>query len=146
MREIKFRGLDVMTGDWVYGSHVQTGLGMHYIIPQNLIADAIPQSKVDNTTVGQFTGLKDKNGREGFIGDIANYQRIQYTDCSRSEIEEISPPVIGELYYADGIWLGLRKNDGTGIIFMPGMVSGNECNEELEIIGNIYENPDLLNS
>lgn len=140
MREIKFRGLEIMTGHWVYGNHVQTGVGMHYIIPRNFIADVVPQWHVDKESVGQYTGVKDKNGKQIFEGDIVVYSRVQYTDCSRTVIEAKAPPVVGEVYYADSVWLGLKNSNGSGRILMPGTID----NGEFEIIGNIYENPELL--
>lgn len=140
MREIKFRGLEILTGDWVKGSHVQTGTGTHFILPQNLIADSIPNYHVDKETVGQYTGLKDKNSKEIYEGDIVVYSRVQYTDCSRTVIEAMAPPVVGEVYYADSVWLGLKNSNSSGRILMPGTID----NGEFEIIGNIYENPELL--
>jgi hypothetical protein len=60
MREIKFRGLRTDGGGWVEGDLIQ---------PNNIFNILSGMVKVHPETVGQFTGLKDKNGRDIFEGD-----------------------------------------------------------------------------
>lgn len=140
----KYRGKDRKTGQWVYGSYVKTAIGLHYIVPQNLISNELLMFVVDPETVGQFIGLPDKNDKEIYQGDLVEYTRIIYADCSRTEIEDIQEPVTGEIYYAEGLWLGIKFADGTGKLFLPGQVSTQEKNPELEVIGNIYEHSHLM--
>lgn len=92
----------------------------------------------------QYTGLKDKNGCEIYEDDIVAYTKISYTDCNRTEIEDIKEPIIGSIYYAEGVWLGFKYANGTGRLFLPGQVSSEENNLEIEIIGNVFENPEML--
>ncbi|NGP46001.1 hypothetical protein G4V62_13970 [Bacillaceae bacterium SIJ1] len=87
-----------------------------------------------------FTGLKDRHSMEIYKSDVVDYKKIQYTDCSRSTVEKVKDTIRGEIYYAEGIWLGIRRLDGTGLIFSP----GSPRREEIEVVGNIYENPELL--
>jgi uncharacterized phage protein (TIGR01671 family) len=138
VREIKFRGLESMTGDWVYGNLVQTGVGMRYIIPRNLIGDVIPQWLVDRDTVGQYTGLKDKNGKEIYEGDIVEFTWFDYVG-SDTQFK-------GLVKYRSGLY-EIWKNDKTEFFGSDGAFILNHVwlqDEEFEVIGNIYENPELL--
>ena len=80
----------------------------------------------DEIELMQLTGLKDKNGKEVFIGDIIK--------CTRGCPHE----VYLEKEYG-GTYIG-----GMPAIYLKGLLSGYAWTEDEEIIGNIYENPELL--
>lgn len=121
MREIKFRGKRVDNGEWVYGYLLQTGQGS-YITEYSDYTISTVNIKVNPSTVGQYTGLKDRKGKEiyGAIGEkggdvvyIAGQGNI-YISCFP----------FYELY--EKIFCG--EGDDIG-----------------EVIGNAIENPELLN-
>ena len=81
---------------------------------------------IDDEYLMQSTGLKDKNGKEVFVGDIIK--------CTRGCPHE----VYIEKEYA-GTFIG-----GMPAIYLKGIKEGYAWTEAEEIIGNIYENPELL--
>lgn len=80
----------------------------------------------ENATIMQSTGLKDKNGKEVFVGDIIK--------CTRGCLHEV---YIEKEY--GGTYIG-----GMPAIYLKGLREGYAWTEDEEIIGNIYENPELL--
>jgi len=131
MREIKFRGKSLRTGKWVYGSLVRYGDGRVEIYtlinPRDENSLRAWLEEVDPATVGQYTGLKDKNGKEIYEGDICNCR--EYECFGKVE------------------W----NNEEAGFYFCVVMEGGGfeeehlyDYVDELEVIGNIYENPALI--
>ena len=134
MREIKFRGMRKDIG-WKYGYLTIIENAGSSIFPRKKLAIKPIDEKyitygVDEESVGQYTGLKDKNGKEIYEGDIIIGSNPQWTlngfrDCKKVEVEFIS----GGFYpFAD--------NEDN----MPYPDSERDC----EVIGNIYENSELL--
>ena len=68
MREIKFRGKRLDNGEWIEGDLLR--MLDHWFIFPNPAPEGIDKYAVDPATVGQFTGLKDKNGKEIYEGDV----------------------------------------------------------------------------
>lgn len=71
-REIKFRGKRIGTGEWVYG-YYYSECGNTYIIENRQKEDMAKRNipfRVKADTIGQYTGLKDRNGRDVWEGDL----------------------------------------------------------------------------
>ncbi|MEJ8547169.1 YopX family protein [Brevibacillus borstelensis] len=93
--------------------------------------------RFDEIDLIKYTGLRDKNGKEIYEGDILRWTKRQYTSCSREEIEseEIQEVIV---YWNETMWA--LAGDDRGYLLMPYLVEP----DAFEVIGNIYENPELL--
>lgn len=127
MRIIRFRGKDIQTGEWVKGDLIQR-LGFYPAIlttyPTVEGKVGYTESAVNQKTIGQFTGLYDKNKREIYEGDILEVQGMQ---------EKI------EVRFVRGVFAFLWNGDldKEAPINAP-------TQEWAEVIGNIHDNPELL--
>ena len=125
MREYKFRGkTEEMNSWWTYGNLVICDNGDYQIGNCPRYGDIYYRNKVFKETVGQYTGLHDKNGKEIYEGDIVKSFFVD-TDEAGNEIYKY---YIIEVKY-DEILCSYKIDK-----FM-----------NLEVIGNIYENKELLN-
>lgn len=127
MREIKYRALSTNNKNWIYGFPLLYGF-------ENWIADRYGIKKnIKPKTVGQYTGLKDKNGKNIYEGDIIHYFITHWINGCPVEREEKRL-----VSYSDGcFWLTDNKGDDA-LFFVR------EEDDEIEVIGNIHENPELL--
>ena len=140
MREIKFRGIALWSCKWVYGYVVFDGFGA-YIVPIDKPfrkEPEIPQPmnwiEVDIETVGEFTGLSDKSGKEIYEGDIVkerhhaepgysvgdSFSRVDFADIPHSTTKGWVLTHVGGI---DGFHLSFNRS---------------------EIIGNIHKTPELI--
>lgn len=118
-REILFRGKDIFSGEWRYGFYCRTTDDVHYIMSQKPGA-AFEYFVVHKKTVGQYTGLKDCEGKSIFGGDILEHAGL-----------------LGVIEFRGGIF-GLYKTRNGHSVF--GQMEKNAG----KIIGNIHDNPELL--
>ena len=115
MRTIKFRGKRIDNGGWVYGDLCTKDI--HH--GTSILTDGVIINAVSPETVGQFTGLLDKNGKEIYEGDIV---KSKYSNPAPVE-------------FLDGQFCA---NYNGYCALIP--------SEAYVVIGNIHDTPELLNT
>lgn len=127
MREIKFRGKADKYG-WVYGNlsyREEDGNSAVFIEDQGFCGDLTP---VDRNTIGQYTGLKDVNGKEIYEGDIISndkhpYKHLIYYDAAEACFMAKYGPGKDDSCRVYQEWINI-------------------CHKQ--VIGNIHDNPELI--
>lgn len=106
MREILFRGKDNVSGEWISG----------YLVNEHHIGDWLKSVPVHPETVGQFTGLTDKNGKKIFEGDIVLWCGIK----------------------------GIVVWEGHKFVIKGNLLWDFSDDDCIEVIGNIHDNPEMI--
>ena len=123
MRTIKFRGKSLHTGEWHYGDSVRPNDNTVFIQERGTAGFLS-----DPETVGQFTGLLDKNGKEIYEGDIV----LSKLRRARKYDEMLV------ICFDDFEWQGKNANGATTSLSLLLEY------HTIEVIGNIHDNPELL--
>lgn len=148
MREIKFRGFNRKNGVWLYGFYLQklwssesnaesnsstaesqqssakANRGAHFVCPDEFAdGKSWDDYEIDPKTRGEYTGQKDKNGQEIYEGDV------------------VATVMNGCRYVQEVVWSDVTngfsfRSHGCGPIFHK--------SSYMEVIGNIHDNPELL--
>ena len=123
MREILFRGKRTDNGEWIEGDiHKNTEFSKAHIHPSG---ERVMSFEIIPETVGQYTGLTDKNGKKIFEGDL-----IRSTETGETAIVQWFSE-----HSAFMIWC--KTSNQVGFLY--------ECEKSIiEVIGNIHDNPELI--
>lgn len=151
MREILFRGKRVDNGEWAEGFLFQTQERTYiayaeqfdddlFLSPKNIFIEVIPE------TVGQYTGLTDKNGKKIFEGYILSVTVREFVrECGVRKFTGKTKQTVWSVEYAE------RRTQGNGFYvfgkdrrFSLGLTKSVIYNASPEIIGNIHDNPESL--
>ena len=144
MREILFRGKRLDNGEWVEGYYIRTSCSEieAVIIPtsafaernRNLRLEVDEWWEVDPTTVGQDTGLTDKNGKKIFEDDIIEVHGLREIVMWHQEPGQWENWNIGVIDEAR------RKRAG----YVGGSKTGYVAEHFASVVGNAHDNPELL--
>lgn len=128
MREYLFRAKRKDNGEWVEGFFTYHLVDHLYIAriersTGNEYGEPVDYITVDEKTVGQFSGITDKHGKKIFEGDLLKIRVPRNPNFS----------AVREIVFKDGQYIALDKDGGE---------SEFACLSDIEVVGNIYDNPE----
>ncbi|MDM0609599.1 YopX family protein [Clostridium perfringens] len=155
-REIKFRGKDIKTGKWVYGFYYEVPVSgekanIGYIIKEISIVEKgfnkpfhqLSVIEVDINSVGTYTGMKDVKGQEIYENDILKFTQLYNISYDTSDDIETKEFYTDVKWEEGCFWI---KDDGDDDYrdFLGAFIGDVYPLTDIEVVGNIHDNPELL--
>jgi uncharacterized phage protein (TIGR01671 family) len=150
--ELKFRAWDKKESKWLFG-YEYPNLGGFSLIGETVLMgefSSLPLEKlINDVVIMQYTGLKDKDGKEIYEGDILSASRtVTGVPLPNGKIAEIFGNVSTETRTWDEVLIAEIKVNNNSISFELPEEGGTYQERGIKlkwiIIGNVYENPDLI--
>lgn len=130
-REILFRGKRIDNREWVEGNYFKRWTGASY---KHYIHDGLYDIEVIHETVGQYTGLLDKNGKKIFEHDMVRYQEAHGMDCDEEPEKAMRiDEHLGTVYYLNGSFHPIPKRDDVDDYYYSCAYF------DFEVVGNIHD-------
>ena len=166
LRTIKFRGFNKKRGIWLYGNYI-LNRGAHFIAPQEFANGKTWEDyEVEEESIGQFTGLTDKNGKKIYEGDILKWYEIGHSDHDVLEPpEDYIKEFIGVVEFLAG-GFAISREEFPSPIPVAYLTEDFQANDDdmfkwvyntdeypnitiddmyiCEVVDNIHDNPELL--
>lgn len=140
MREILFKAKRKDNGEWIEGYYYKR-------IQENIVADAIEKYdgninsieyyEIDPETICQFTGLLDKNGNKIYEKDIVK--------CCSVTVNNVEGEFVSDVFWHDCMWM-LHEGEycDSMLCYFDMSCEWGSHVPEIEVIGNVFDNPELL--
>lgn len=132
--QIIFRGYNLKNQKWLYGYYL-VNRGLHFICPEGISNPLASWEDfvVEEESVGEYTGLKDRNGKEIYEGDIVKAPLLDpiFGDILSDAFDNVA------ISFYNGSFIVAYYN-GRHKIYLQDLF------DKIEVIGNIYENKELL--
>lgn len=132
-REIEFRGHNPKNGKWLYGYYL-VNRGKHYIVPDGIQPpSATPEDfEVEPESIGQYTGLQDRNGKRIYEGDIVKTPLLDpiFGDILSDVFDNVA------IAFYNGSFV-VAYYEGRHKIYLQDLY------DKIEVIGNVRDNPEL---
>jgi uncharacterized phage protein (TIGR01671 family) len=151
MREIKFRAFSKETGIVEISDNSKVTLEFNKISGWNIVPNTPnykgeyllgeSQDKTNDFVLMQYTGLKDKNGKEIYEGDVVKLHHFTQVLGENLGVSESENEFIGQICFQElGLWIETNKEENSSYLLC---INGLH-EDSFEIIGNIYFKPELL--
>ena len=134
MRKIKFRGKRTDNGEWIYGDLIQNVDCVKIREQEKDVKHIAKSFEIDPETIGQYTGLTDKNGTMIWEGDIVK-ATVSYNNAFQDRVD-VKTNIYEIKYHEKYCYFYLARKQNN--LLFDGNWSYNL--KEIEVIGNIHDN------